>query len=162
MFSVKISVAIAAVLLISAGAAQAGGRPFVDSGIGSSQATILAWPIENRGQANLRLIRSTPVSTARLASRHRPVSKPDSTLFAEGPISPDRRGLFITVGLKALGAGDIRFADRAITSSLSKAAPLPIHTASVNFCVGSMALCSVSFSPTRTALNDHRTGHMTQ
>jgi hypothetical protein len=160
MFSVKFSAAIAAVLLISAGAAQAGGRPFVDSGIGSSQATILAWPIENRGQANLRLIPSAPVSTARLASQHRPVSKPDSTLFAEGPISPDRRGLFITVALKTVADGDIRFADRATTSSLSMA-QLPIHTGSVKFCVGSMAPCSVSFSPTRTALNDHRTGHMT-
>ena len=181
MFSVKISVAIAAVLLISAGAAQAGGRPFVDSGIGSSQATILAWPIEDRGQANLRLIRSTPVSTTRLASQHRPVSKPALIRFAAVPF-PDRRGLFInrldadhgssikfgnrpgsmSVGLKAFAAGDIRFADRAITSSLSKAAPLSTHTGSVKFCVGSMAPCSVSFSPTRTALNDHRTGHMTQ
>jgi hypothetical protein len=160
MFSVKFSAAIAAVSLVSAGAVQAGGRPFVDSGIGSSQATILAWPIENRGQANLGLIRSAPVSTARLASQHRPVSKPALIRFAAVPY-PDRRGLFITVGLKALGAGDIRFADRAITSSLSKAAPLPTHTASVKFCVGSMAPCSVSFSPTRTALNDHRTGHMT-
>jgi hypothetical protein len=178
MFSVKFSAAIAAVLLISAGAAQAGGRPFVDSGIGSSQATILSWPIEDRGQANLRLIRSAPVSKTRLASQHRPVSKPASTRFAAVPY-PDRRGLVInrldahhgikfgyrpgsmSVGLKALAAGDIRFADRVITSSLSKAAPLSTHTGSVKFCVGSMAPCSVSFSPTRTALNVHRTGRMT-
>ena len=180
MFSVKFSAAIAAVLLISAGAAQAGGRPFVDSGIGSSQATILAWPIENRGQADRRLIPSAPVSTARLASQHTPVSKPASARLAAVPF-PDRRGLFIdrldahhgssikfgnlpgsmSVGLKALAAGDIRFADRAITSSFSKAAPLPTQTGVVKFCVGSMVPCSVSFSPTRTALNDHRTGHMT-
>jgi hypothetical protein len=180
MFSVKFSAAIAAVLLISAGTAQAGGRPFVDSGIDSSQATILAWPIENRGQANLRLIRSAPVSITRLASQHRPVSKPALTRFAAVQY-PDRRGLVInrldahhgsnikfgnrlgsmSVGLKALAAGDIRFADRVITSSLSKAAPLSTHTGSVKFCVGSMAPCSVSFSPTRTALNVHRTGRMT-
>jgi hypothetical protein len=178
MFSVKFPAAIAAVLLISAGAAQAGGRPFVDSGIGSSQATILAWPIEDRGEANLRLIRSAPVSTTKLASQHRPVSKPASIRFAAVSY-PDRRGLVInrldahhgpsikfgnppvSVGLKDLAAGDIRFADRAITSSLSKAAPLSTHTGSVKFCVGSMAPCSVSFSPTRTALNVHRTGRMT-
>ena len=180
MFSVKFSAAIAAVLLISAGAAQAGGRPFVDSGIGSSESSILAWPIESRGKANFRLIRSAPVSITRLASQHRPVSKPASTRFAAVPI-PDRRGLVInrldvyqgwsikfenrpgsmSVGLRALAAGDIRYADRAITSSLSKAAPLSSHTGSVRFCVGSMAPCSVSFSPTRTALNVHRTGRMT-
>jgi hypothetical protein len=60
MFSIKFSAAIAVVLFISAGATQAGGRPFVDSGIGSSQATILAWPLEDRGQANHRLVRSAP------------------------------------------------------------------------------------------------------
>jgi hypothetical protein len=180
MFSVKFSAAIAAVLLISAGAAQAGGRPSLDAGIGSLQATILAWPIEDRGQANLRLIGSAPVSIARLASRHRPVSKPALIRFAAVPF-PDHRGLFITgldadhglrikfgnrpgsmsVGLKALAAGDIRFADRATTSSLSKAAPLPTQTGSVKFCGGSMAPCLVSFLRTRTALNIHRTGHMT-
>jgi hypothetical protein len=180
MFSVKFLAAIAAVLLISAGAAQAGSRPFVDSGICSSQAAILGWPIEERGQAKLRLIRSAPVSTPRLASQHRPASKPASTRFAGVPY-PDRRGLVInrlnaqhglsikfgnrpgsmSVGLKALAAGDIRFADRAITSSLSKAASFSTHTNTVKFCVGSMAPCSVSFSPTRTALNVHRTGRMT-
>lgn len=180
MFSVKFSAAIAAALLISAGAAQAGGRPFLESGIGSSQATILAWPIEDRGQANLRLIRSVPVPNTRVASQHRPVSKPASTRFAAVPF-PDRRGLVINrldahhgssikignlpgsmlVGLKALAAGDIRFADRAITSSLSKAAPLSTHTGAVKVCVGSMAPCWVSFAPNRTALNVHRTGRMT-
>ena len=179
MVTVKCSAAIAAVLLVSVGA-QAGGRPFLDSGIGGSQASILAWPIENRGQANLRLIRSAPVSATKLASQHRPVSKPASTRFAAVPY-PDRRGLVINrlnahqgssikfenrpgsmpVGTKALAAGDIRFADRAITSSLSTAAPLSTPTGSVKFCVGSMAPCSVSFSPTRTALNVHRTGRMT-
>ena len=160
MFSVKSSVAIAAVLLISAGGAQAGGRPFVDSEMGRSPATILAWPIEDRGQANLRPIRPAPVSTTRLASQHRPVSKRAPTRLAAVPY-PDRRGLFITVALKTVAAGDIRFADRAITSSVSKATPLPTHTGSVKFCVGSMTPCSVSFFPTRTALNVHRTGRMT-
>ena len=180
MFSVKFSAAIAAVLLMSAGAAHAGGRPFVDSGIRSAQAAVLAWPIEDRGHANLRLIRLATVSTTRLASQHRPVSKPASTRFAAVPF-PDRRGLVInrldahhgssinfgnpfgsmSISLRALAAGDIRYADRAITSSLSKAAPLSSHTGSVRFCVGSMAPCSVSFSPTRTALNVHRTGRMT-
>lgn len=160
MFSVKFSAAIAAVLLISGGAAQAGGRPCLDSGIGSSPATVLAWPIEDRGQANRRLIRSGPVSTTRLASQHRPVSKAASIRFAGVPY-PDRRGLFISqsdarkglsitsgmsgnpfsisVGLKALAAGDIRFADRVVTSSFSKAAPLSTHSAFVKFCIGSMA-----------------------
>jgi hypothetical protein len=31
----------------------------------------------------------------------------------------------------------------------------------VKFCVGSMAPCSVRFSPIRTALNVYRTGRMT-
>jgi hypothetical protein len=178
MVTVKCSAAIAAVLLVSGGAAQAGGRPFVDSGISSSQATVRAWPIENRGQANRPLISSGPVSTTRLASQHRPVSKAASIHFTAVPY-PDRRGLFISqsdahhplsitsgnpfsmsVGLKAWAAGDIRFADRAITSSVSKAAPLSTSSDFVNFCVGSMAPCSVSFSPSRMALNVHRTGHL--
>jgi len=179
MFSVKFSAAIAAVLFISAGAAQAGGRPFVDSGIGSSQATILAWPLEDRGQANHRLVRSAIVATTRLASRHRPVSKPVPTRLAavtypdrHGPVINRlgaRYGLSIKIGnhpgsisirLKALAAGDIRFADRLFTSSLSKVTPVSGRSGSANFCVGSMAPCSVSFALNRTALNNHRTGHM--
>jgi hypothetical protein len=177
MFSVKFSAAVAAVLFISTSAAQAGGRPFVDSRIGSSQATILAWPIEDRGQANRRLVRSAPVVIPRLASRHRPVSKPVPTrlavmTFADRPGSViNRLGAYyrpsikfgnrpgsISVSFKAFAVGDIRFADRIFTSSLSNAAPASGQSA--KFCVGSMAPCSVSFAPTQTALNDHRAGHM--
>jgi hypothetical protein len=66
----------------------------------------------------------------------------------------------MSVPFKALAAGDIRFADRVFTSSLSKVAPVSGQSGSVKFCVGSMAPCSVSFAPHRTALNDHRSGHM--
>src|SRR5687767_14690263 len=116
MFSVKFSAGVAVVLFISTSAAQAGGRAFLDSGIGSSQSTILAWPIENRGQANNSLVRSAPVASKQLASRHRPVSKPLSTRLAV--TYADRPGRVINrLGArygwsKALAAGDIRFADR--------------------------------------------------
>jgi hypothetical protein len=169
MFSVKFSAAMAAVLVMFAASAQAGGRPFVDPGIGSSQATILAWPLEDRGQANLRLILSAPVASTRLSSRHRPVSKPASTRLAAVTFADHHRQVINRLGaryglvsFKALAAGDIRFADRLFTSSLSKVASVSDQSGSMKFCVGSMAPCSVSFALNRTALNNHRTGHMAE
>ena len=57
MLSIKFAAAIAAVLFMWAGAAQAGGRPFVISEIGSLPAISLPTPIEDGGQANHHIVR---------------------------------------------------------------------------------------------------------
>jgi hypothetical protein len=159
MFSVKFSAAIAAVLFMSAGAAQAGGRPYLASGMASSQATVVAMSMEHGGQFIHHIVRPTPIM--KLASRHRPVSKPvairsAAKTFSERPYQPslvsnpftfvvvpieikfeNRRGL-VSNSFKALAIGDIRFADRLFTSSVSKVSPN-----SVEFCVGSIAPCGL-------------------
>ena len=80
----------------------------------------------------------------RLASRHRPVSKPISTRFAamtaERPKQTDPVGgrskfaaaLIARRFEKALAAGDIRFADRIFTSSMSMAPRTIIPTSSLD------------------------------
>jgi hypothetical protein len=126
----------------------------VVSAMGNSQATIIAMPMEDRGQATRHVVRPAPIM--RLASRHRPVSKPVTTriaamTFLKRPVSnhlksiavpiemkfENRRGL-VSNSFKALAAGDIRFVDRLITSSVSKVSPN-----SVEFCVGSIAPCGL-------------------
>jgi hypothetical protein len=151
MLSLKFAAAIAAVLLMSVGAAQAGGRPFVVSGMSNSRATIVAMTIEYRRQANHRIADPGPVM--RLASRHRPVSKPIPTGFvamiAERPkqIDPVTSGFTFTDALiarrfeKVLAAGDIRFADRVFTSSISRAPRTVTPTSSLDFCAGNIAPC---------------------
>ena len=54
MLSIKFATTIAAVLFMSAGAAQAGGRPFVVTKMDSLPATSLAMPSEGDGQVYLR------------------------------------------------------------------------------------------------------------
>jgi hypothetical protein len=108
-------------------------------------------PMEHRGQATRHVVRPAPIM--KLASSHRPVSKPVATriaamTFLKRPVSnhlavsieikfEDRRGL-VSNSFKALAAGDIRFADRLITSSVSK-----VSHNSVQFCFGSIAPCGL-------------------
>jgi hypothetical protein len=134
------------VLFMSAGAAQAGGRPFVDSEMVSLPASILVMSIQDRERAHHFIVRRAPIASTRLDSRHRPVSKPISArLAATVPERLSRVELVPSsfkftsaqIGLRserALAAGDIRFADRIVTSSISR-------PNSRNLCVGSMAPC---------------------
>lgn len=155
MSSVKLSAAIAAMLFMATGAAQAGGRPYLDSGTVSSPAIVpivLAMPMEYRGQVHRHTARSAPV--AKLASRHRPVSKPAAVDFAAttvinrlGSIKVGNRPGSVSIRSKALAAGDLRAADRILTSSVSKAPE--INTSSAEFCLGSIAPCG----PVRVAQN---------
>lgn len=154
MSSVKLSAAIAAMLFMATGAAQAGGRPYLDSGTVSSPAIVLAMPMEYRGQANQYTARSAPV--AKLASRHRPVSKPVAVDFAAttvinrlGSIRVGNRPGSVSIRFKVLAVGDVRAADRILTSSVSKAPSVEINTSSAEFCVGSIAPCG----PVRVAQN---------
>ena len=144
MLNFKFAAAIAAVLLMSAGAAQAGGRPFVVSGMSSSQATIVAMTIEYRRQANHHVGRLAPVPGMKFASRHRPVSKPIPTGFAAMIAERPKQTDMVTSRFnfeKPLAVGDIRFADRVFTSSISSAPRTVIPTSSLDFCVGSIAPC---------------------
>jgi hypothetical protein len=144
MSSVKFAAAIAAVLFMSAGAAEAGGRPFVDSGMVSLPPSILVMSLQDRERANHHIARLAPIGTARLASRHRPVSKPISARLAvmvpdclrtDRVITSFKLTAPIAVGFeKALAAGDIRFADRIVTSSMSR-------PKSADICIGSIAPC---------------------
>src|SRR5262245_7167749 len=120
MSSVKFVATIAAVLFMSAGAAQAGGRPFADSGTVNLPASTLAMSIEYRRQANYHIA----IAGISLASRYRPVSKPfPPRLVAMVPdcLRADRVASSFTLRAeKALATGDIRFVDRIVTSSMSR------------------------------------------
>jgi hypothetical protein len=144
MSSVKFAAAIAAVLSMSAGAAQAGGRPVMNSEIVSAPSSILAMSIEVSEQAILNTVRPAPIASTRLASRHRPVSKPLRVRLA-AMVLERRRANPVTSSFKftapialgsekALAAGDIRFVDRMLTSSISR-------PNSPDFCIGSIAPC---------------------
>jgi hypothetical protein len=144
MSSVKFAATIAAVLFMSAGAAEAGGRPFVDSRIVSAPSSILAMSIEVSEQAILNTVRPAPIASPRLDSRHRPVSKPLRVRLA-AMVLERRRANPVTSSFKftapialgserSLAAGDIRFADRLVTSSISR-------PNSPDFCIGSIVPC---------------------
>jgi hypothetical protein len=153
MLSIKFATTIAAVLFMSAGAAQAGGRPFVVTEMDSLPATSLAMPIEGDGQVKHHIVRPGSIASGRLASRHRPVSMPCPTGFAAmtaerpkrtnpvGSRSKFTAALIARRFEKALAAGDIRFADRLFTSSISRAPRTVIPTSSLDFCIGSIAPC---------------------
>jgi hypothetical protein len=148
MSSVKFAAAIAAVLFMSASAAQAGGRPLVDSGMVSLPSSILVMSMQDRKQSNHRIVRPTPIASTGLASRHRPVSKPIPARFAAmvlerrraDPVNSSDKftAPMALQSEKALAAGDIRFADRIVTSSLSRAPSTVILTSSLDFRIGNV------------------------
>jgi hypothetical protein len=162
MLSLKFVAAFAAVLLMSVGAAQAGGRPFVVSGMSSSKATIVAMTIEYRRQANHHVDRLSTTPGIKLASSHRPVSKPIRTVLMTARMSvhspdpvPDR--------ISAISSADIRFENRpgpvsnrfissenkleayaSFTASLSQVTIVRnIHIRFADFCTGSITPCDL-------------------
>lgn len=148
MSSVKFAAVITAVLFMSAGGAQAGGRPVVDSGMVSLPTSILVMSIQDRERD---IVRSALVAKAKLASRHRPVSRPIPARLAAMVLERRRANPVISSSKftapnalsleKVLAAGDIRFADRIVTSSIWKASGTIVRAGSADFCLGSIAPC---------------------
>jgi hypothetical protein len=177
MLNLKFAATIAAVLLMSAAAAQAGGRPFVVSGMSNSKATIVAMTIEYRRQANHHVDRLSTVPGIKLASSHRPVSKPIRAVLMTAKRSvhspdrvPDRLSAIsssdirfenrpgpVSNGFKVFAAGNIKVEDHPrFTASLSQATTLRnIHTSFVEFCAGSTARCDLVpfYSATRISMS---------
>src|SRR5262245_7326883 len=140
MSGVTVAAAIAAVLFMSAGAAQASGRPFVNSAKVSLPPLTIAMSIEHRRQANHHVAWPALIASTKLASRHRPASKPIATRLAA--MVPDclrtdqLTSSFTLRAEEALAAGDIRFVDRIVTSSLPRVPSVINLSSSLDFRVG--------------------------